>query len=114
MKNFGANISNVRGFRGFTILSGFNSQLRVYGDDLMVDPSKILFRMVYRIAVQNLALLSSRSASFQKLGHYYRASLSYSPPVQKQRWRNIKAVARGGFTVLKNPPRHRKVHQKVH
>ena len=43
MKKFGANISNFRGFRGFTILSGFNSQLRVYGDDLVVDPSKIFF-----------------------------------------------------------------------
>ena len=65
---FGANISNFRRFRGFTILSGFNSQLRVYGDDFAVDPSKIFFHMVYRIAVQNLALLSGRSASFQKLG----------------------------------------------
>ena len=68
VKKIGPNISNVRGFRSFTIISGYNSQLRVYGDDLMVDPSKIFFRMVYRIAVQNLALLSSRSASFQKLG----------------------------------------------
>ena len=65
---FGANISNFRGFRSFTIISGYNSQLRVYGDDLAVDPSKIFFHMVYRIAVQNLALLSSRSTSFQKLG----------------------------------------------
>ena len=52
----------------FTIISGYNSQLRVYGDDLAVDPSKIFFHIVYRIAVQNLALLSSRSTSFQKLG----------------------------------------------
>ena len=36
---FGTDISNFRGFRGF----GFNSQLRVYGDDLAVDPSKIFF-----------------------------------------------------------------------
>ena len=68
MQTFGANISNFRGFRSFTIISGYNSQLRVYGDDLVVDPSKIFFHMVYRIAVQNLALLSSRSTSFQKLG----------------------------------------------
>ena len=43
VKKFGANISNFCGFRGFTILSGFNSQLQVYGDDLAVDPSKIFF-----------------------------------------------------------------------
>ena len=68
MQIFSANIFNFCEFHGFTILKGFNSQLRVYGDDLAVDPSKILFHVVYRIAVQNLVLLSSRSASFHKLG----------------------------------------------
>ena len=33
--------------------------------DLAVDPSEIFFHMVYRIALQNLTLLSSRSASSQ-------------------------------------------------